>query len=308
MFFIIALCLVTLVPRVGATSVYLDENYPGLTPRLYAPGQVSRADRFRQNFTMTRDGNEVLFTETTGADWDYRAIVRLKRDAQGHVSEDVPPALRDPKFEHRPFIGEPCLSPDGNTLLFVGDFPPDIWMCRRTGGGEWGAPVKLGGGVNSPEAEWYPSLAADGTLFFCSKRSGQPLWYQADPTADGWGNVRLLDAPFNRNSGGDLAVSPDGTCVVYQAMRPGNAGEGDLYASFREANGRWSAEISLGASVNTAGFDFGPSFSPDGKYLFFSRRDKWQAATSSAIYWVSTELLRSLKPAALGKVTLANRG
>ncbi|MEM9324238.1 MAG: hypothetical protein AAGA85_01220 [Bacteroidota bacterium] len=34
-----------------------------------------------------------------------------------------------------------------------------------------------------------------------------------------------------------------------------------------------------------------PYISPDGKYLFFSRRDHGQNATSSNIYWVSWKVI-----------------
>ncbi|HAA23247.1 MAG TPA: hypothetical protein DCP28_32445, partial [Cytophagales bacterium] len=59
--------------------------------------------------------------------------------------------------------------------------------------------------------------------------------------------------------------------------------------------GEWGTPINLGPEVNTSGIEFAPYLSPDGQFLFFSRRDQWENATFSTIYWVSMELVDSLR-------------
>src|SRR5690606_6174455 len=87
--------------------------------------------------------------------------------------------------EDAPFSGPtytdmaPALSPDGQTLFFSSIRPVDgaerqdldLWSVAREGDG-WGDPVHLGA-VNSPRDELYPSVTADGTLYFGSDRDGQ---------------------------------------------------------------------------------------------------------------------------------------
>ncbi|MFC3716025.1 TolB family protein [Luteimonas soli] len=68
------------------------------------------------------------------------------------------------------------------------------------------------------------------------------------------------------------SVSPDGQRIVWGSTdRPGGAGGWDLWqATLRD--GRWQDPMPL--PVNSAGNDFDPAFSADGKWLyFFSNRD-----------------------------------
>ncbi|TYA71702.1 hypothetical protein FUA24_19275 [Seonamhaeicola marinus] len=54
----------------------------------------------------------------------------------------------------------------------------------------------------------------------------------------------------------------------------------------------------LGKKINSKYVEFSPSISPDGKYLFFSRRswiDKNMKEQESDIYWVSTEIFNIIK-------------
>jgi hypothetical protein len=48
----------------------------------------------------------------------------------------------------------------------------DIWVMDRTEGGDWGEPRNLGAPVNTTASEWFPTVAAGGTLSFGSGRPG----------------------------------------------------------------------------------------------------------------------------------------
>jgi TolB protein len=70
--------------------------------------------------------------------------------------------------------------------------------------------------------------------------------------ADGKNTRKITD-------GGELAVSPDGRFVVFQSR------ENDSF-------GLWRTDTKDGSSKRlTTGVDFTPDFSPDGKWIYFSR-------------------------------------
>ena len=68
--------------------------------------------------------------------------------------------------------------------------------------------------------------------------------------------------------------------TTIRSDRPGGAGEGDLYVSYRTA-GAWGAPVSLGSAVNTPAYEYTPWVSADGKWLYFSRGwgEIWRIST-----------------------------
>ena len=84
------------------------------------------------------------------------------------------------KLEEFPFngdnysVGHPSVSKDGKMLYFVSDKPggfggTDLYRCMKLESGVWGAPINLGGVVNTKGDELYPHISAQGnTLYFSS--------------------------------------------------------------------------------------------------------------------------------------------
>ncbi len=74
---------------------------------------------------------------------------------------------------------DPFITPDGTHLYFISNRPVlgkgkpdlDIWMVEKTNSG-WTEPKILGAPINSPGNEWYPTIAANGTMYFRSDREG----------------------------------------------------------------------------------------------------------------------------------------
>lgn len=67
----------------------------------------------------------------------------------------------------------PALSPDGQRLYFASNLPGgfggmDLYYSRRQADGSWGQPINLGARVNTKGNEVFPTIAADGTLYFSS--------------------------------------------------------------------------------------------------------------------------------------------
>ncbi len=104
--------------------------------------------------------------------------------------------------------------------------------------------------------------------------------------------------PVNSEFGvGDVYVSPDESYTVLSSSRPPSLGGGDLFVSFRRPNGGWSEPAHLGNTINTDQTEFCPMVTPDGKFLFFSRRRgaSWSEATAGDVYWVDAKILEQFR-------------
>jgi hypothetical protein len=143
----------------------------------------------------------------------------------------------------------------------------DTWYVTRQHGA-WSEPVHVDGAPSGAGNELYVSIAQDGTMYFQSDATGGGDIYRAARVGDGWPVAAPLDAIDTPESEGNPAISPDGTLLVFVSERAGGAGGADLWAS-RLRDGAWSPPNNL-VVVNSPQADFAPSFSPDGRYLFFT--------------------------------------
>jgi hypothetical protein len=299
------LCVVVL-PLGGCQSTqpvvqYPDPDVPGLTPKVFAGKSISLPGRFEQNITMSGNGKDYYYGTADASAWRYEAILHTRLLPGGKTATDTVPFVRNFRFEREKFIGEPFLSPDGRKLFFVADLPPDIWVSEQGEDGGWHAAVKLDAPVNSYAGEWNPTLSARGTMYFASTRtdSGKVApdgkIYRATLANGKYVTAEPLPGLINREDAGDPCIAPDESYLVFSSWRKGGYGGTDLYLSRRGANGDWSQPLNLGPTINTPHEEVGPRISADGKYLFFHRRDKWQNATSSDIYWVDIAVLKNVK-------------
>ncbi|MCR9253357.1 MAG: hypothetical protein NXI20_23285 [bacterium] len=264
---------------------YLDIDFPDKTPKLYAEGIINLNNRFQQNLTMTSDGKEHLITITDSALWRYQRILRIK-NMDTEIAVDTPQFVKDFEYQNEWFIGEAMLSPDNKHLFFVADYPPDLWRSVRNEIGEWNKPTKLDD-INTTKDDWYPTFSKYNNVYFTNGtifRSGEE--YNSRDTV-------LI--PFSNPDLRDPCISPNEDYIIFAAIDSTNYGKSDLYVSFKDRNGNWGKAMNLGDKINTEFREFAPYISPDEKYLFFSRRDKWQNASFSNIYWVSMEAIFDLK-------------
>lgn len=276
--------------------------------RLFAPGTISDS-RWQWRITFTPDGRTAYFTTSD----DFFPATRRATIMVSHLQRDG--TWSTP--EVAPFSGtwpdiDPFLTPDGRRLYFSSIRPIDgrekpdldIFYVERTPRG-WSEPVRLGPEVNSDLDELYPSLSADGTLYFgvgpfgptpeadwdiyyaARRGSGfaprQPIteintdlpWDPSDPTAD-W--------EFNPE------ISVDGKTLIFTSLRPGGYGSGDLYVSHFH-RGKWSEPENLGPAVNTPEDEFHPTLSRDRRTLYFARTILTSGLVPSDFYSIPTREL-----------------
>lgn len=137
-------------------------------------------------------------------------------------------------------------------------------------------PVNPGPGVNGEGYEFVNYVSADGEKLFFTRRTpkGQRKdedFFIAKKLSDStWGEVIELGYPVNTpGDEGAMCLSPDGQMLFFAACnRPDSYGSCDLYASRRQGD-RWSEPWNLGPVVNSNFWESQPSFSPDGRTLYF---------------------------------------
>lgn len=142
-------------------------------------------------------------------------------------------------------------------------------------------PVNLGQGINTNEAEYFPSFTVDQKEIIFTRDIKDPKaseghqedFYIAKLTDTTWTTARNASAPLNspQNEGGP-SISADGRILFFTACdRPDGKGSCDIYLSQRLADGNWSKPLNIGPPINTSAWESQPSFSSDGKTLYFIR-------------------------------------
>lgn len=307
---------------------YLGLTSPGNTPELFGPGLIDTG-LYNRDVAITPGGDQIFFGVMLGR---FNTIFETHRGPDGRWSvPEVAPFATDPLFYNL----EPAVHPDGSRLMFLStrvegrDPEPgetsawvnqDIWVVDREGDG-WGEPYNLGAPVNSPEAEFFPSLTREGTLYFTrGTNDGSESYIYRSRLEDGaYQEPERLGPEVNSTPNQYNAfVSPDESYLIFcTAAREDGMGGDDYWVSFREPDDSWVGPINMGEVVNTpAGGEFSPYVSPDGRYFFFmstrptpdgelparmTREFAWRYRISpengnADIYWVDAGFIQELKP------------
>jgi TolB protein len=129
--------------------------------------------------------------------------------------------------------------------------------------------------VSTPKSEVRITFSPDGTHMLWGAigwRDGAGGWdiYESQRSGNGWSTPRL--ASFNSGANDfDPSFAPDGSGVYFFSNRDGGFGKDDIYFAPFDANtGRYGAALNLGKAVNTAGEEWAPVISADGKRLMFA--------------------------------------
>ena len=136
---------------------------------------------------------------------------------------------------------------------------------------EWSTPINLGPTVNSTSMDRAPAISKDGlSLYFSSTRPGgfgmEDIYVSQRETRDSeWGPPTNL-GPIINTTANELvpALSRDGHLLFFASGRqPGGFGGNDIWVSWREDTHddfAWQPAENLGAGVNSASNDAGPSY------------------------------------------------
>lgn len=253
-----------------------------------------------QVYNLQEQGDLRVFARSAAGFQQARIFLQRRLGGAWQAAEPLPFS------EARWRDSDPHLSADGRVLTFIASRPapdgavpahPDLYESRWQDG-RWSEPQRLPERWQSAAYELGPERYGD-TLYFASARPGGPgrlsVYRVGAPDAA----PEPLPAPINDGAqNSDFTLTPDGRFALWWSDRGGaDGGGGDLYLAERVGEG-FGPPIRLPAPVNGPGFEFTPSVSADGRWLYFaSTRDDAQGL--AAVYRVSWPgLLAALGPAA----------
>ncbi len=143
-------------------------------------------------------------------------------------------------------------------------------------------PVNMGEQVNDTTDEYLPAITADESILVytvrrprdkftaCAKCTTEEDFYSSEK--DSLGNwvlrsyMKGVNSPYNE---GAQCVSPDGKYLIFTICnREDGLGSCDLYWTKRIGS-RWTTPRNLGRPVNSDAWESQPTFSSDGKTVFF---------------------------------------
>ncbi|MFK7969065.1 MAG: hypothetical protein AB8F95_01800 [Bacteroidia bacterium] len=271
-------------------------------PQIFAPGIICKANAWNFTPAFSKDGNTLYYPRWTTPDFNDRSSIQvLYKSVKKNGKWQEPTKVKATQGNR---VDWPHISPDGKHFLVSyncyhkaqynypneavwDDF--DIWKadCDEEGNIDWEsfAPI-AGSNINLAKTpqnariryvnnETCPRMDLDGNLYFWTERledgGGLRDVYVAEADENHrWENARLLPYPINssvKESG--VAISADGTHMIFASQRSGGVGGSDLYSSRKQNDGSWSKPINLGKQVNSSASEGGPQFGPNGKRLYF---------------------------------------
>lgn len=151
-------------------------------------------------------------------------------------------------------------------------------------------PINLGDSINTANEEYLPAITADGAEFLFTRRlattddygrkSYQEDFFLSVKNNKGeWLNANPVTDINTRGNEGAPALSADGNYLFFTACKEmegypgGKTGKGscDLFISKRSGN-KFDVARNLESPINTGTWESQPSFSSDGRTLYFIRR------------------------------------
>ncbi len=156
-------------------------------------------------------------------------------------------------------------------------------------------PKNLGAAINTEHWEYFPYMTPDGKLLaFTRLQNNQEDIYVSTKTEKGFSPAVSLGNIINTaDNEGAETMNADGTLLFFTACnRMDGYGSCDIYFS-QKLKGNWTAAMGIGKPINTSAWEAQPSFSSDGRALYFSSsrpgglggKDIWVSYLDEQLKW-----------------------
>jgi hypothetical protein len=234
-----------------------------------------------RDLSISKTGNEAYFTvQSPDESISQIATMRLK---DGVWSK---PELMTFNDENKYL--EPFMSIDMLRLYFVSDRPQnekktseknfDIWYVERSFvDNSWSEPKNLGKPVNSDNNEFYPTLSANGNLYFTMDipNSGRKddIYYSKWNGKKHEDPVLLSDSVNSTGYEFNAFISNDESFLLYTKYNAENGfGSGDLYIARKDQKGNWTKAENLGNTINSKFMEYCPFYDQNSQTLYFTSK------------------------------------
>lgn len=254
-------------------------------PIIFQEGIISASNGNEWGISFMPDGNTAYFTRRNMETGKKRIYVTNKTEnrwskpaiASFSVGEDEGVFVNTEGSKLYFASYKPL--PDGTTTQ---EMDMNIWVMDKTTKG-WSESKPLSSVINKSmkqnnawpaNYEAGPMTDKEGNLYYWTRgtRSEGTNLYFSKPKKNGdFGTpIELLPPSSHTNYDTSPQLSPDGNILFFGSDdRYDGYGGSDIYYSVKK-NGEWSTPKNLGPVVNSSQSEGSPSFSPDGKYFYFS--------------------------------------
>jgi outer membrane protein OmpA-like peptidoglycan-associated protein len=272
-----------LVPAGPAGSFQLENKLEG---RVVA---LNVADKF--------NGTPIVAQKPTGRASQQWRLFRLKLNVEAGPSLFGTPVPLNTQLNSPGNELAPVLAPDGKVLYFsrtkfAGNTEGntdtgDCWFSASADDGvglAWRAPVRLDV-LNNQQNNAIVGIVGDkgqtllvrGTYERDGSFRDEGLSRVARAAAVPGATLKSLSPQpvhianlYSGAPGTGFFMTKDEKTLLLSLERGDSQGGNDLYLSRQQADGSYSEPLSLGAVVNSPGFDFAPWLTPDGQTLYFA--------------------------------------
>ncbi len=254
---------------------YFGLDSPVEKPIVFSPGILS-THRNERDYTQSPSGNTILYSIVLPGN---NLSVIMYQYFDGFFWSEPEVARFSGQYKDL----EPSFSPDGTKLFFVSKRPLDntlnekdynIWYIDISKNG-WSNPILLDSIVNSKSDEYFPSVSANGNLYFTASYDdtfGKEDIYFSKFENGNYSSPTNIGESINSDLYEFNAfIAPDESYLIFSSFgREDEQGGGDLYIAYRNEDGTWNKAVNMGKKINSNKLDYCPFVSVDEKYLFFT--------------------------------------
>lgn len=244
---------------------YMGQKQPGDVPLKFAPGIIS-TDVDESCFEISISGKEIVFTREG-------KIYLIKKDLNGVWGNPFPLSFSG---------GETSFSKDGKSIYFNSrdHFPgakiaENVWVSRRQYD-QWTKPAPFIEPIIDHIVH-APSVAGNGNIY-----------------ASGLIRLKYFNGLYRQPekltpelNGHHPFISEDESFMIFDRRPKEEGNPADLFITFRKSDDTWTEPVDLGDNINSAAMETNAFVTPDGKYIFFTRKFD--------IYWARADFLERLK-------------
>lgn len=165
-------------------------------------------------------------------------------------------------------------------------------------------PVNVGPGINTTHDEYFPAITGDGKQFLFTRalpREGLPGvfnedFYLSEKVNNVWQTAKAMSNINSNGNEGAPTLSADGNIMLFASCAddygdygtPDRKGAGscDIFYS-QKINGKWTKPRNAGNAINSMNWETQPSFSSDGKTLYFIKGIRGRGANKNIDIYMS---------------------